>query len=153
MRHFRGIVESSTAPSTDVIWIKGNEMKYYTKGKWELLNEKFSLPELPKYDNPIILEEGKDKSIKESNLNKLKGTNGTFFVHVNYGYGVGIWDSNKGGQIHIITPYGSTIYYSIKKNGELTAPLESPDIYLEYINNGGTKSSKQFVQELIDLIG
>ena len=152
MRTFRGIVESATMPSTDVIWINNNrEIKYFTNGKWELLNEKFSLPEV-KNDSPIILEEGKDKNIKESNLNKLKETNGTFFVHVNYGYGVGIWDSNKGGQIHVITPYGSTLYYNIKKNGELSNSLESPDIYLDYVSAGGKLDKKTFVQSLITLM-
>jgi hypothetical protein len=152
MRHFRGIVESNTAPSNDVIWIKDGEMKYYNKGKWELLNEKFSLPEMPKYDNPIILEEGTSKDIKESNLNKLKETNGTFFVHVNHGYGVGIWSSTKGGQIHIITPYGSTVYYNISKKGELGSPVESPDIYLEYISAGGKQDKNTFIKSLITLL-
>ena len=151
MRTFRGIVESNTTPSTDVIWLNNKELKYFTNGKWESLNE---IPILPKVknDSPIILEEGKDKNIKESNLNKLKETDGTFFVHVNYGYGVGIWDSNKGGQIHVITPYGSTLYYNIKKNGELSNSLESPDIYLDYVSAGGKLDKKTFVQNLITLM-
>lgn len=151
MRYFRGIVENSTAPSTDMIWLNNKELKYFTNGKWESLKE---IPIIPKEDNSIIyLEEGDNKDIKESNLNKLKDTKDVFFVSTKYGHGVGIWNPKNGGQIHIITPYGSTIYYSIKKNGELLAPIESPDIYLNYINAGGTKTHSEFIKELVDLIG
>ena len=151
MRYFRGILENSTATSTYMIWLNNNELKYFTNGKWESLKE---IPIIPKEDNSIIyLEEGDNKDIKESNLNKLKDTKDVFFVSTKYGHGVGIWNPKNGGQIHIITPYGSTIYYSIKKNGELLTPIESPDIYLNYINAGGSKTKEQFIQELVDLIG
>lgn len=150
MRTFRGIVESNVAPSTDVIWLHNKELKYFTNGKWESLNE---IPILPKENNDIItLEEGNNKAIKESNLNKLKNTKDTFFVSTQYGHGVGIWNSKDGGQIHVITPYGSTIYYSIKKNGELSTPLESPDLYLNYISAGGQLDKNTFVKKLKELI-
>jgi hypothetical protein len=31
--------------------------------------------------------------------------------------------------------------------------MESPDLYYEYTNAGGTKTPAQFVTELVDLIG
>lgn len=150
MRTFRGIVESNSAPSTDVIWLNNKELKYFTNGKWESLSE---IPTLPKVNkNIIVLEEGDSKNIKESNLDKLKNTKDSFFVSTKYGHGVGIWNSKDGGQIHVITPYGSTIYYSIKKNGELSVPLESPDLYLNYISIGGQLDKNTFIKKLKELI-
>lgn len=35
MKRLRGIVVSSTAPNTDMLWIYKNEMKYFNAGKWE----------------------------------------------------------------------------------------------------------------------
>ena len=35
MRKFAGIVESTTvAPTTNCLWIKGNDALYFTNGKW-----------------------------------------------------------------------------------------------------------------------
>lgn len=151
MKTFRGIVESSTTPSTDMLWINNKELKYFNNGKWESLNEKPILPEIKEY-KPILLEEGNSKNIKDSNLNILKGTTGAFFVETNYGYGTGIWNQKEGGQIHVLTPYGSSVYYSIKKNGELSAPLESPDLYVNYLSLGGQLDKNTFTTKLKDLI-
>lgn len=40
MRRIRGIIESSIEPNTtDCIWIKGDEIKYYTNGRWTDVGE------------------------------------------------------------------------------------------------------------------
>lgn len=160
MKQFRGIVESPCVPSTDMLWIYNKELKYFTNGKWESVNTK----SLTEEENSsvkalnidtleyITLEEGNTKDIKISNYNKLvdKTTN---FIKINDGFGILTWDNSKGGQAHIITAYGSTLYYSISEDGEVNKGVSSPDIYLDYINAGGTKTPNQFVKELVDLIG
>ena len=159
MRQFRGIVESPYAPSPDMIWVYQNECKYFSNGKWELINtpkitevEKTSVIEENNYLPYIILEVGKTKKIKSSNLDILNEST-TNFVKINDGFGVYTFEPNTGGQAHIITAYGSTIYYSISKDGSIEKGLESPDIYLEYVNAGGKKTYKEFINELVDLIG
>lgn len=40
MRRIRGIIESSIEPNTtDCIWVKGSEAKYYTNGEWTSIGE------------------------------------------------------------------------------------------------------------------
>lgn len=159
MKQFRGIVESTYAPSHDMIWIYNNELKYFTNGKWELMNNpKVTEPEkgsVTKDNNTlsyITLEVGKTKKIKSNNLNNIKeGT--TNFVNINNGFGVYIFEPNTGGQAHIITAYGNTIYYSINSDGSIEKGFESPDIYLDYVNAGGKKSRENFIKDLVDLIG
>lgn len=34
MRHFNSIIEQSTPPATNAIWLHGSEAKYFTNGKW-----------------------------------------------------------------------------------------------------------------------
>lgn len=51
MKTYRGIVKSDTAPSTDLVWICGKEIKVFTNGKWEILNEPPKI-ELPKIEVP-----------------------------------------------------------------------------------------------------
>lgn len=241
MRRFRGIIESPTAPPTDMIWILNHEFRYYSGGKWLLINNPVNLETSgitspiikvgntsedkannlsvcseystsdvvtmniegtlydkyydvlgvyhngtvsilegnhctvfdvnfdtgevtldSRYDTSqllpyIILEIGNSDEFKTINLERLRSqsvagvTANTFFVGIDYGYGVGTWNPTSGGQAHIVTAYGNTVYYNIDKDGSVTKALESPDIYLEYKNLGGTKSSEEFIQELINL--
>lgn len=160
MKQFRGIVESSYAPSTDMIWVYNKELKYFTNGKWESVNIKSLTEEVDSSVKAlntdtleyIILEEGNTKTIKTSNYNKLVNRN-TDFIKINDGFGLLTWDNTKGGQAHIITAYGNTLYYSISSKGVVSKGFESPDIYLEYVNAGGKKSIKEFIKDIIDLIG
>ena len=160
MKQFRGIVESPHAPSTDMIWVYNKELKYFTNGKWEPVNTK-SLTEEDSSSvkavntdtlEYITLEEGSTKAIKTSNYDKLVNRN-TNFIKINNGFGIVTWDNSKGGQAHIITAYGNTLYYSISNKGAINKDFESPDIYLEYVNSGGKKTYKEFINELVDLIG
>jgi hypothetical protein len=45
------------------------------------------------------------------------------------------------------------VYYNISPAGVVIKEMESPDLYYEYTNAGGTKTPAQFVTELVDLIG
>jgi hypothetical protein len=248
MKRFGGIVESPVAPPTDMIWLYNHEFKYFSNGRWTLINNPVGLsnPEASetniiapviklgntaedkannvkvcsefstndvvsidiegifhdlhydvvgvyhngtvsilegnhctvfdinfndgtvsldsKYDTSqflpyTILEIGNSKCVKSTNLKRLRAqtvtgvTANTFFVGIDYGYGVGNWNSSTGGQAHIVTAYGDTVYYSISEDGAVVKEAESPDIYLSYINAGGTKTKEQFVNELVDLIG
>lgn len=99
----------------------------------------------------VDLEIGNSEVTKAYNLERLQL--GHFFVAMDYGYGVGTWDPTNGGQAHVVTAYGNTIYYSLGADGTVTKALESPDTYLDYINNGGTKSPSEFIVELVNLMG
>lgn len=99
----------------------------------------------------VDLEIGNSAETKAYNLERLKL--GHFFVQVDYGYGVGSWNPSTGGQAHIVTAYGNTVYYTLSADGTVVKETESPDLYLEYKNQGGTKTPTEFIQELIDLIG
>lgn len=98
----------------------------------------------------VDLEIGNSAEVKAYNLERLRL--GHFFVSVDYGYGVGSWNPTTGGTAHIVTAYGNTVYYNLAADGTVSKKLESPDIYLEYINQGGTKTPSEFVSELMLLI-
>lgn len=240
MRRFRGIVESPTAPPTDMVWLHKHEFKYFSNGKWLTITNpvQFVNPETgeasitapviklgntttdkqnnikvcselsttdvvsvdiegtfhglyydvvgvyhngtvsvlegnhctvfdinfndgtvsldSKYDTSkflpyVDLEIGNSTEVKAYNLERLKL--GHFFVQVDYGYGVGSWNPSTGGHAHIVTAYGNTVYYNLAADGTVTKEVESPDIYLEYVNQGGKKTPSEFISELVDLIG
>lgn len=112
------------------------------------LDSKYDTSKLLPY---VDLEIGNSEEVKAYNLERLQL--GHFFVAVDYGYGVGSWNPTTGGHAHIVTAFGNTVYYNLSPNGVVVKEVESPDLYYEYTNAGGTKTPTQFVQELIDLIG
>lgn len=112
------------------------------------LDSKYDTSRLLPY---VDLEIGNSEEVKAANLERLQL--GHFFVAIDYGYGVGSWNPTTGGHAHIVTAYGNTVYYNIFPNGIVVKEIESPDLYYEYINQGGTKTPIEFVTELIDLIG
>lgn len=88
-------------------------------------------------DNDVIkLQVGDSEIIKESNKSILKNIQGQFFCSINFGYGVGTWQSSTGGFIHIITAYGIDVFYdittdySIIKNDEYVKPNEPLQVKL-----------------------
>lgn len=99
----------------------------------------------------VDLEIGNSAETKAYNLERLRL--GHFFVQVDYGYGVGSWNPSTGGHAHIVTAYGNTVYYDLAADGTVVKKIESPDIYLEYVNQGGTRTATDFVSELVQLIG
>lgn len=78
----------------------------------------------------VNLEIGNSAEVKAYNLERLQ--TGTFFCGINYSFGVGTWNSTNGGNAHIVTAYGNTVYYSITNDGIVTKVTESPDLYYEY---------------------
>lgn len=99
----------------------------------------------------VDLEIGDSDTVKQYNKEHLP--TGSFFVAIDYGYGTGTWNSTSGGTAHIVTATGNTVYYNISADGSVTKLLESPDLYWEYTQMGGTKTPTQFAIALTDLIG
>lgn len=162
MKQFRGIVESPYAPPTDVLWLDGNTLKYFSSGVWNnIIKEPIVTEEKNTsvtYDNNItlsyiILDTKNTKKTKKENLDKLSNNEAPYFVSINGGIGVYSWDSTVGGQAHVINAYGDTVYYTISSNGLVEKGFVSPDIYLDYVNAGGKKTKEEFIKELVDLIG
>lgn len=240
MRRLAGIIESPTAPPTNMVWLYRNEFRYYNNGKWVLIGSgpvslsnpegeaTFTAPVIKlgnttedkqnnikvcseystnevisvdvegtlygitydvvgvyhngtvsilegnhctvfdidfntgqvtldsKYDTSkmltyVDLEIGNSAETKAYNLERLRL--GHFFVQIDYGYGVGSWNPSTGGHAHIVTAYGTTVYYSLSADGTVSKAIESVDIYLEYVNQGGTLSPSEFVSDLVTLLG
>lgn len=240
MKRFAGIIESPTAPPTNMVWLHNGVFKCFVNGKWDRVGHNPVLLDNPteganittpvikvgnstedmqnnisvcseysttdvisinvegvfnglsydaigiyhngtvsllegnqctvfdidfntgqvtldsKYDTSkmltyIDLEIGNSAETKAYNLERLKL--GHFFVQIDYGYGVGSWNPSTGGHAHIVTAYGDTVYYDLASDGTIEKKLESPDLYLEYINQGGTKSPADFISELVTLLG
>ena len=99
----------------------------------------------------VDLEIGDSDTVKQYNKEHLP--TGSFFVAIDYGYGTGTWNSTSGGTAHIVTATGNTVYYNISAEGSVTKLIESPDLYWEYTQLGGTKTPTQFAIALTDLIG
>lgn len=111
------------------------------------LDSKYDTSRLLPY---VDLEIGNSEEVKAYNLERLQL--GHFFVAVDYGYGVGTWNPTTGGHTHIVTAFGNTVYYNLAPNGIVNKEIESPDLYYEYINAGGTKTPSEFILELVNLI-
>ena len=239
MRKIVGIVESSVAPPTNVVWLQNGVAKYFSDGKWieiggnpvsidnpsqgtaitapviKLSNSdedrannvevcsKFGITEVvsvnvegiigglrydaigiyhngtvsilegnkctvfdinfntgqvtldSKYDTSrllpyVDLEIGNSDTTKAYNMERLQ--TGTFFCGIDYGFGVGTWNSTTGGSAHIVTATGNTVYYDITHDGIVTKEMESPDLYYEYTQMGGTKSATQFARAIKGLV-
>ena len=112
------------------------------------IDSKYDISKLLPYVN---LEIGDSDTVKQYNKEHLP--TGSFFVAIDYGYGTGTWNSTSGGTAHIVTATGNTVYYNISADGSVTKLLESPDLYWEYTQMGGTKTPTQFAIALTDLIG
>lgn len=71
---------------------------------------------LPAY---IDLELGNSATVKAYNLEQLQKVTGTqFFVHADYGIGVGSFNSGSGGETTIQTAGGERVHYLITAEGE-----------------------------------
>lgn len=67
----------------------------------------------------VHLDIGDLQEVKDNNLNALKNTQGHFFANIDYGYGVGTYQSSIGGFVHVTTAYGNEVFYSIKADGSI----------------------------------
>lgn len=63
------------------------------------------------------LEIGDSEEIKRINMKILKEAGNHFFTAINYGYGVGTYQSGVGGFAHVTTAYGNEVFYDISKDG------------------------------------
>ena len=113
-----------------------------------LLDSKYDTSKFLPY---VDLEIGNSSTTKAYNIERLQ--TGTFFCGIDYGFGVGTWNSTNGGSAHIVTAYGNTVYYAITNDGIVTKVAESPDLYYEYTQMGGSKSTTQFAMAIADLVG
>lgn len=69
----------------------------------------------------IGLEIGNNVDVKNHNLALLNKYNlPYFFTQLDYGYGVGTFNSSNGGFIHIINAYGNDIFYTISTDGSIS---------------------------------
>ena len=111
------------------------------------IDSKYDTSQLLSY---VDLEIGDSDIVKSYNKEHLP--TGSFFVAIDYGFGTGTWNSTTGGQAHIVTVTGNTVYYNISADGAVVKALESPDLYYEYIQAGGNKTATQFILALKGLI-
>lgn len=139
MKTIRTLVVSPDAPDTNSIWLYKSTMKYFNNGVWTTIGGDNNGGE----DNPNIqskildvnitedqftqilngqsvavrLEIGDSNEVKAYNLEQLK--NGFFFTQLDYGYGVGTWQSSTGGFAHVTTAYGNEVFYTIGADGAI----------------------------------
>lgn len=67
----------------------------------------------------VHLEIGDSEEIKRINMKILKEAGNHFFTAINYGYGVGTYQSGVGGFAHVTTAYGNEVFYDISKDGAI----------------------------------
>lgn len=147
MRKFAGIVESTTAPPTNCLWLFGGNAKYFSNGEWELLmgaggvgdEDRQELEEkVDSLDKEmgtaeqniaklqrnkltyVYLQIGNSNEVKQENLAALTGISGFFFTELDYGYGVGTYQASTGGFAHVVTAYDNDAYYNISADGSIT---------------------------------
>lgn len=179
MRKFAGIVESTTTPPTNCLWLLDGDVKYFSNGEWKSLTgvggagdeDKQELEE--KVDSldkemgqvkkelsifgseqgVLELEIGSSPEIKTANLNKLKTiqTNDhTFFTDINYGYGTASWLPTTGGKAFIITNEGHAVKYTISVDGGV---IKDEEFTLKnYILEKATKTSIGGVKAGINIV-
>lgn len=130
MKKFQGIIESPTPPPINCFWLYNGTSQYIT-GNIHTKNHEFGnlgaivsegvitlTSVFVNYSNAIVeLEIGDSNEIKEHNLNNL--VQGHFFTHLDYGYGVGTFQTKIGGFAHVTTAYGNEVFYSIKDDGSI----------------------------------
>lgn len=153
----RNIVESTTPPSIDSLWLNKGIAKVFVNGEWVTIagGETPDQKELEKkVDNldkevgniqkdvavlnskaVIELEIGNSESVKANNLAKLQAIQSVdhlFFADIDYGYGTAKWLPTTGGKAFIVTSSGRAVIYNIGKDGLVTK--SSTDIDLTNLN-------------------
>lgn len=161
MRRFREIIEDIKAPSPQSLWLDKGELKFFGVKGWtsmvggrdedrqELEEKVDSLDkEMGAANNDIKklqsskltclqLQIGNSDGVKQHNLKELQGIAGFFFTELDYGYGVGTYQSSTGGFAHVVTAHDNNTYYdiaadgSIVKNDDYISPNEPYTIQLD----------------------
>lgn len=149
----RNIVESTTPPSTDSLWLNKGIAKAFINGKWvtiaggdspdqKELEEKVDTldKEVGSIQNDISilnskavieLEIGNSESVKANNLAKLQAIQSVdhlFFADIDYGYGAAKWLPTTGGEAFIVTSSGRAVIYTIGKDGSVTKASTDIDL-------------------------
>lgn len=144
MRRFREIIEDIKAPSPQSLWLDKGELKFFGAKGWtsmvggededgqELEEKVDSLDkEMDTVNNDIKklqsskltclqLQIGNSNEVKQHNLKELQGIAGFFFAELDYGYGVGTYQSSTGGFAHVVTARDNNTYYDIAADGSIT---------------------------------
>ena len=124
----RNIVESTTPPSIDSLWLNKGTAKAFVNGKWVTIAGGGT----PDQKEPIIeLEIGNSESVKANNLAKLQDIQSVdhlFFANIDYGYGAAKWLPTTGGEAFILTSSGRAIIYTIGKDGLVTKASTDIDL-------------------------
>lgn len=166
MRRFREIIEDIKAPSPQSLWLDKGELKFFGVKGWtsmvggrdedrQELEEKVDSPdkEMGTANNDIKklqsskltclqLQIGNSAEVKQHNLKELQGIAGFFFTELDYGYGVGTYQSSTGGFAHVVTAHDNNTYYdiaadgSIAKNDDYISPNEPYTIQLDSTDIG-----------------
>lgn len=166
MRRFREIIEDIKAPSPQSLWLDKGELKFFGVKGWtsmvggrdedrqELEEKVDSLDkEMGTANNDIKklqsskltclqLQIGNSAEVKQHNLKELQGIAGFFFTELDYGYGVGTYQSSTGGFAHVVTAHDNNTYYdiaadgSIAKNDDYISPNEPYTIQLDSTDIG-----------------
>lgn len=162
MRRFREIIEDIKAPSPQSLWLDKGELKFFGVKGWtsmvggrdedrQELEEKVDIALIKKMgaaNNDIKklqsskltclqLQIGNSDGVKQHNLKELQGIAGFFFTELDYGYGVGTYQSSTGGFAHVVTAHDNNTYYdiaadgSIVKNDDYISPNEPYTIQLD----------------------
>lgn len=124
----RNIVESTTPPSIDSLWLNKGIAKVFINGKWVTIAGGGT----PDQKEPIIeLEVGNSESVKANNLAKLQdiqSVDNLFFANIDYGYGAAKWLPTTGGEAFIVTSSGRAVIYTIGKDGSVTKSSTNIDL-------------------------
>lgn len=124
----RNIVESTTPPSIDSLWLNKGIAKVFINGKWVTIAGGGT----PDQKEPIIeLEVGNSESIKANNLAKLQdiqSVDNLFFANIDYGYGAAKWLPTTGGEAFIVTSSGRAVIYTIGNDGSVTKASTDIDL-------------------------
>ena len=149
----RNIVESTTPPSTDSLWLNKGIAKVFINGKWVTIagggasDQKELEDKVDKLDKKvdsiqdnisilnskavIELEIGNSETVKANNLAKLQAIQSVdhlFFADIDYGYGTAKWVPNAGGEAFIVTSSGRAVIYTIGNDGSVTKASTNIDL-------------------------
>lgn len=178
MRKFAGIVESTTAPPTNCLWLFNGDAKYFSNGEWKSLigardadrleleekvdsldkemgQVKKELSVFGSEQGVVELEIGDAEEVKARNLAKLQtvqSNDHTFFTDINYGYGTAAWLPASGGTALIITSEGHAVKYTISADGEVVKEEEFTLGESNYVLPAATKTTLGGVKAGINIV-
>lgn len=149
----RNIVESTTPPSTDSLWLNKGIAKVFINGKWMTIagggasDQKELEDKVDKLDKKvgsiqdnisilnskavIELEIGNSETVKANNLAKLQAIqsiDSLFFANINSGYGAAKWLPTTGGEAFIVTSSGRAVIYTIGNDGSVVKTSTNIDL-------------------------